>query len=165
MKYKALVGFILVAGIVAPETFGSWTEYPLRNRVKDADLIVIGELQGKREGFELRYSETWGDSTYSREILYAIGRIRVTEILKGTPRWETVELLVYDGSGRDGRPVFNPVKEDLIFWEGDSGIWILQEYKFFKAYGVDYPNSCLPIDSLNVVRKYLSLGRDNEPTN
>jgi hypothetical protein len=148
--------------------------YPLQNRVKDADVIVIGELEDiVVNRFSIVHHEYVIDSEVEsgcgpadHEYRFDAGALKIESVLKG-------EL-------PSGRPVYVAFRTDyemrppgdppcrwmspdpgLKFYEGQRGIWILRKNRvFLREYlGATYYDAVVSLDSLGAITEYITKDR------
>jgi hypothetical protein len=156
--------FIILA-LSAKSVISTRTIVPLEDRVKTADLIVIGTLGDIVPG---RYSVTYhryfmnpaeieSQGERDRELFYNSGTINIERVLKGkTPR-KSIPFSYYRNVLVNGERSSISTMEDYSFYSGDRGIWLLQkDTLFIRSYGVNNPDNLVPLDSLDVVLKILS---------
>ncbi len=160
----ALILNLIMAGSVA---LTSTVPYPLQNRVKDADLIVVGTLT---DMVKRRFSVIYHDYHTSKneverfgnvehEYWFDVGTIVVDEVVKGI--WGKKKLKVAWRAGYkctpDTKPRMGFYDPELMFQEGSNGIWILRGNRVIlrEYYGATYLGALVPLDSLATVKEYV----------
>ena len=161
----ALLGIAILTVLVSEPWVraSGWKEVPLENRIKGADLVVVGKLVDVREGLSISYAEDWDGAHPGLEVFYNTGRIIVRDFLQGD-RWPSTLTFIFPAGRakrkKDGADVISAMWDDFEFSEGDTGIWILHHGRIGAFSNIiTRPDNYLPIDSLEAVKKHAVLKR------
>jgi hypothetical protein len=146
-KYTAVLFLLLSAASILVSGVANALSYaalPLGERVKDSDLVVLGQLINVKPKYYSITSDLGskperglGESTY----IYDIGQIRIDRILKG--------------AGHKGQIgfAFRHIKDEPIsFTEGQRGIWILHK-GWGGFFNVQHPDNFLEHGSLPTIQE------------
>jgi len=137
---------------VAGSSQSSWEAIPLTERIKDAELVVVGQLTDLKPQY---FSITWHVDKYylraeERTDIYDVGNIRIDKILKGS--WHEGQLgFAFDHANQPDNP-FRHMK--ISFTENQRGIWLLHRGTGGFFY-VRRPDNFLNQDSLKDVQDAL----------
>ena len=143
--------------------------YPLQNRVKDADVIVVGTLSKVvPDRFSIVFHKYLGEQSelepcgeVEHSFTYDAGELLVEKVLKGNLRRGVTYVAfcsAYETDSEErGCRGMSPDPE-LTFTSGDYGIWILRRNRFVlrEFLGATYHDALVPMDSLKVVKKYIT---------
>ena len=116
-----LVSMAFVVGILVWWTANaSWRAVPLSERIKDADLVVRGELYDVKPKY---YSITWRPGNESEQTdIFDIGKISKERILKGERGDKGGVGFAFPHADQPNHPFRHM---HTSFTEGPRGIWIL----------------------------------------
>lgn len=172
-EVKQICAFVWFLTALTP-TWGTASEipYPLQNKVKDADVVLIGTLVVvERERFSIVYhkwlrtpTDTVRCGAVDHTYTYDVGELRVKEVLKGeSSRNEHWIAFASRYSATSDDRLCRSMEPDpnLTFYKGQSGIWILRRNRvILRDYlGATYHDAVVPLDSLEAVKEYIV--RDN----
>lgn len=166
MRIWLAVGILACAG----QTLSSeGPPYPLRNKVGDAHVIVVGKLTTiTHHRFSLVFHGYIEEHEIGRcdaaehEYFYDTGKLAVERVLKGSVDPEHTHVAFCSGYRvvpADHKCRGMQCPQELMFHEGQEGIWVLRkdQYLGLGFLGAKY-DAVIPIDSLEAVLQYL----DNE---
>ncbi|MHC4661778.1 MAG: hypothetical protein ACYS8W_08820 [Planctomycetota bacterium] len=124
---------------ISSTALASWIDIPLEKRLGEADIVVLGKITGV-------------DNSTHTEI--DVGTITVTSVLKEGGNISNVKLAW--PSKRRGFAT----TADIMYKNGDSGIWILRHgknirMKFPEYYYANYPKDFQPAGRLDAVKALL----------
>lgn len=132
--------FILLRAISA---HASWLAVPLIDRINDADLVILGELQSVNPKY---FSITWHQSKPPYTSIYDIGDIKIEKVLKGS--WHEGKLTIqFDHPNQPKHPFRHMLRS---FQPKQRGIWILHRTDggFFE---IRRPDNFMDVDKLQEV--------------
>ena len=147
MTKRMLPGLLLLtAAAAAPLSLlqAGWADIPLKSRVAGADVVVVGTIARIKRGF-------------TRGRYFALGQIKITEVLKGDRRLRGGDLAFpgTDPAKPDAPAVVNST--DIRYSEGQTGIWILRKDKQRNCYWATYPKDYQKPGQLEKVRELLQI--------
>ena len=152
----------LLCATQSPERSGSKPTRSLEDRVREADVVLIGTL-------------------YDAHPWAAFAPIKIERMLAGTPRpgtWhlmflahgdtlrkeiseaQWVDVEFYELENEDSLEAYlspngHTSPDHFVSLEGERRVWILRQHPAHKCYTVQYPEACLPVDSLDTVGRLL----------
>ena len=141
MRRTSLAVVLAVLFIPAASVLACWAYTPIEHRLLDADMVVVGKIVSVKDGPRVG------------KRAHALGRIAISEVLKGDKAVKEVGLLwpappkTVRKVGPGGKPVLqiaSAMSTDIRFKQGQDGVWLLRRDKKHDAYWATYPGDCQP---------------------
>ena len=147
MKTPLLSTLLLVTQILllVADASGSWKPIPLKDRLRDADLIVVGRLSKIVErDFWITYSNKQGTKKPYTSY-YDRGTIENPKLLKGEVGDDNSLSVVFDSKDQTRHPFRHMlISQDV----GEEGIWLLRKDRVFTGHFVVVkPSNPLPLSA------------------
>lgn len=120
----------VLAGLIAVTAVGEVPFIPVTERVKTADLVVVGKISGiKERATTASYPHQKGSTTFS----YDVGMVRITRVLKSRNPFKSKTVKVAYQSRRLKGESENFPDYGVYFTNGDEGIWFLRQSAELKG--------------------------------
>ena len=138
MKNILIPLLVLTGWLAIPQANACWAYVSLETRIDGAKYVVVGKIDRIVDVIE-RSNRT-----------YAVGAIKVSQVLKGPKTLKEVRLM-WPSKSNKAR-----ISTDILFNQGQQGVWVLYPDKKEKGvYWARYPSDYQPLKALPNVQAKL----------